>query len=102
MDLFDLTGKVAIVTGGNSGIGLGMARGLIAAGATVAIAARTVERSRAAAAELDATGTRAFAVPCDVADAASIAAMVEAVLARAGRIHSFPTRRSSDDRKSVV
>ncbi|MEZ4716102.1 MAG: SDR family NAD(P)-dependent oxidoreductase [Caldilineaceae bacterium] len=99
MDLFDLTGKVAIVTGGNSGIGLGMARGLIAAGATVAIAARTVERSRTAAAELDATGTHAFAVPCDVADAASIAAMVEAVLARAGRIDILVNNAGTTVRK---
>ena len=99
MDLFDLTGKVAIVTGGNSGIGLGMTRGLIAAGATVAIAARNVERSRAVAADLDATGTRAFAVPCDVADAASIDAMVEAVLAREGRIDILVNNAGTTVRK---
>ena len=43
MDLFDLSGKAAIVTGGNGGIGLGMARGLVRAGANVAVAARNRE-----------------------------------------------------------
>jgi len=47
--VFDLSGKVAVVTGGNGGIGLGMARGLAAAGAKIMIAARNDEKSRAAA-----------------------------------------------------
>ena len=46
MKLFDLTGRVAIVTGGNGGIGLGLARGLAAAGASVVIAARDLAKSR--------------------------------------------------------
>lgn len=99
MDLFDLSGKVAIVTGGNSGIGLGMARGLVAAGATVAIAARNEERSGAVAAELDPTGQRAFAVPCDVADAASIDAMVARVLQRTGRIDILVNNAGTTVRK---
>ena len=50
--LFDLTGKVAVITGGNGGIGLGCAKGLAAAGASVAIWARSNEKSAAAVAEL--------------------------------------------------
>ena len=52
MTMFDLTGRVAVVTGGNGGIGLGMARGLAAAGARVVVAARNAEKAEAAVAEL--------------------------------------------------
>ena len=70
---FDLTGKAAIVTGGNGGIGLGIARGLAAAGASVAVAARDADKTRAAVAELRATGATAVGVSVDVADEASVA-----------------------------
>ena len=52
MSLFDLSGRVAIVTGGNGGIGLGMAKGLAAAGAAIVVAARNREKSEMAVAEL--------------------------------------------------
>jgi 2-dehydro-3-deoxy-D-gluconate 5-dehydrogenase len=52
MQLFDLTGKVAIVTGGNGGIGLGMAQGMASCGATVVIAGRNEEKARSALASL--------------------------------------------------
>jgi 2-deoxy-D-gluconate 3-dehydrogenase len=61
-ELFDLRGKVAIVTGGNGGIGLGMARGLADAGADIAIVGRNEKKSKAAAAEVTARGVRAIAV----------------------------------------
>ncbi len=83
---FDLTGKVAIVTGGNGGIGLGMARGLARAGASVVIAGRNQEKNESAAREIEAIGARAMAVTVDVTDNASVAAMVEATLAQMGRI----------------
>ena len=57
--MFDLKGKVAIVTGGNGGIGLGMARGLARAGARVVVAGRNKEKSSAAVRELQALGTEA-------------------------------------------
>lgn len=83
---FDLTGKVAIVTGGNGGIGLGMARGMAEAGAAVAIVGRNEAKSEAAVAELTRNGARAIAVAADVTDKAAIAAMAERVARDLGRI----------------
>jgi 2-dehydro-3-deoxy-D-gluconate 5-dehydrogenase len=77
MDLFDLHARVAIVTGGNGGIGLGMAHGLAQAGADVAIAARNEEKSQAAAAELERLGVRAVALRVDVTDPDQVQRMVE-------------------------
>ena len=75
MKRFDLTGRMA-VTGGNGGIGLGMARGLAEAGATIVVAARDAAKSQAALAELTGLGVPAAAVAVDVADEASCQAMV--------------------------
>ena len=83
---FDLTGKVAIVTGGNGGIGLGMARGLAASGADIAIVARNEAKSDAAIAELQRHGVKAIAVTTDVTDQAAVARMVERVQHELGRI----------------
>jgi 2-deoxy-D-gluconate 3-dehydrogenase len=83
---FDLTGKVAIVTGGNGGIGLGMARGLAASGADIAIVARNEAKSDAAIAELQRHGVKAIAVTTDVTDQAAVARMVERVQRELGRI----------------
>lgn len=74
---FDLSGKVAVVTGGNGGIGLGMARGLVAAGAAVAIVGRNEAKSKQAAAELTAAGGRATALIADVTVRDDAARMVE-------------------------
>lgn len=84
--MFDLTGRVALVTGGNGGIGLGMARGLAKAGAAVAVAGRNAAKNAAAVAELEGLGVAALGVVADVADAASVQAMVDAVVARFGRL----------------
>jgi 2-dehydro-3-deoxy-D-gluconate 5-dehydrogenase len=83
---FDLTGKVAIVTGGNGGIGLGMARGLAASGADIAVVARNEAKSAAAIAELRRHGVKAIAVTTDVTDQAAVSAMVERVQHELGRI----------------
>lgn len=64
--LFDLTGKVAVITGGNGGIGLGCAKGLAAASASIAIWARNSEKSDAAVAELKSMGVAARAYQVDI------------------------------------
>lgn len=83
---WDLQGKVAIVTGGNGGIGLGMAQGLSAAGATVVIAARNADKSAAAVASIIASGGKASAIVVDVTDEADCQAMVAATLKTHGRL----------------
>jgi 2-deoxy-D-gluconate 3-dehydrogenase len=84
--LFELRGKVAIVTGGNGGIGLGMARGLAEAGADIAIVGRNEAKSTAAVAELKRQGVRAVAVTADVTDKAAVADMVARTASEFGRI----------------
>src|SRR5436305_7505027 len=84
--LFDLAGKVAVVTGGNGGIGLGMARGLADAGADVAVLGRNEAKSASAAAELKTRGVRAISIKADVTDNISVAAAVERTLGELGRI----------------
>ena len=86
MSLFDLKGRVALVTGGNGGIGLGMARGLAEAGAAIAIAGRNTAKSEAAAAELAKIGVTAIVVSGDVADEAQCRKLVEDTMARLGRL----------------
>ena len=86
MSLFDLSGRVAIVTGGNGGIGLGMAKGLAAAGAAVVVAARNREKSERAVGELCALGVLSSFMPLDVADPQSCRAMVAEAAERFGRL----------------
>jgi 2-deoxy-D-gluconate 3-dehydrogenase len=84
--LFDLGGKVAIVTGGNGGIGLGMARGLAEAGAAIAIVGRNETKSNAAVADLRQHGVKAISVVADVTDKSAVAEMAARVGGELGRI----------------
>lgn len=84
--LFDLTGKVALVTGGNSGVGIGMAQGLVQAGATVQIWGTNPDKTAAALEQLKAHGDSVSSAIVDVADEAQIVAAMDALIADFGRI----------------
>ncbi|KPK21041.1 MAG: hypothetical protein AMJ70_07270 [Dehalococcoidia bacterium SG8_51_3] len=86
MNMFDLSGRIAIVTGGNQGIGLGITKGLLSAGASVVIANRRAAEGQKAAEALQKDGFNAIAIPTDVSQKASIAAMVEKVMAQFQKI----------------
>src|SRR5262245_18481982 len=84
--LFDLSGKVAVVTGGNSGIGLGFARGIAKQGGTVVIWGRNAEKNAAAKKELESYGARAGARQVDVGSEEQIVAGFEALMKEFGRV----------------
>jgi NAD(P)-dependent dehydrogenase (short-subunit alcohol dehydrogenase family) len=83
---FDLTGRVALITGGNSGIGLGMARALAEAGADIAIWGTNPAKNAVAKAKLDETGRRVFALQCDVGDEQAVEHSFAATLDMLGRV----------------
>lgn len=83
MTSFDLTGKVALVTGGNGGIGLGMAKGLAEAGATVMVAGRDGDKNKQSVKEL---GGSADSVAADMADESGVKAVVDATIKKFGRL----------------
>lgn len=88
-DPFDLTGTVAVVTGGNRGIGLGIAEGLSRAGADVAIWARDKEQSASAVRDLERHGHRAIEVGCDVAEELDVEEATAATVADLGGIDAL-------------
>lgn len=85
-NMFDLTGKVALVTGASSGLGVQFAKALAQQGADIAICARRVEKLEAVKKEIEAIGVKCFAYKCDVLDTASISEMVKAVEDHYGKI----------------
>jgi NAD(P)-dependent dehydrogenase (short-subunit alcohol dehydrogenase family) len=83
---FDLTGRVALITGGNSGIGLGMARALADAGADVAIWGTSEAKNATARVELERTGRRILTLVCDVGDEHAVTAAFDQTVARLGHV----------------
>ncbi len=99
MNLFDLSGRVAVVTGGNGGIGLGMARGLAQAGANILVAGRNTDKNAAAEEALAGLGVESASVVVDVTKPASCQAMVAAAVARFGRLDILVNNAGTSVRK---
>jgi len=85
---FDLSGKIALVTGGNSGIGLGFAEAMAQAGADVCIWGTNADKNAAALEQLQKIGGKAAAMICDVSDQAAVKASFAETLAQFGRVDS--------------
>src|SRR5207248_2857223 len=96
MTPFDLTGRVAVITGGNGGIGLGMAQGFAAAGADVVVAARNAEKAEAA---LPALGAKGVFIAFNVAEEGSCRAMIEQAVGRFGRLDILVNNAGTSIRK---
>ena len=86
MDIFELSGRVAIVTGGNRGIGFSIAKGLANSGATIIIANRKAADGQSAAESLKKEGLNAVAIPVDVTSTSSITKLVSKVISDFGKI----------------
>jgi len=86
MKLFDLSGRVAVITGGNGGIGLGMAKGMAAAGATIVVAGRDAAKNNSAVQELEAAGGRASTIAVDVLVEASCRNLIDRTMKAHGRL----------------
>ena len=100
--MIDLSGRVVIVTGGNSGIGLGIARGVARAGASVAVWSRRHERNLTAVAELEQLGATAIAVQCDVSDEDKVAGAMRETLDRFGRLDCLVANAGTTGKQSFT
>ncbi len=99
MNLFDLKGKVAVVTGGNGGIGLGMARGIASLGAVIVIAGRNADKAAAALAALRDAGAEAVFIAADVTRKAECGALIAGTVERYGRVDILVNNAGTSVRK---
>ena len=99
MTIFDLKDRVAFITGGNGGIGLGMAKGLAAAGATIVIAGRNKTKAQAAASELQGLGSRAEFIELDVLKEESCRQAIALAVERLGRLDFLVNNAGTTVRK---
>lgn len=100
--LIDMAGRVVVVTGGNSGIGLGMARGVAKAGGAVAIWARRPEQNKAAIEELRDLGAQAEAFACDVSDEDDVERSLAGTVERFGRLDCLVANAGTSARTPVT
>ncbi|RMF86755.1 MAG: glucose 1-dehydrogenase, partial [Nitrospinota bacterium] len=100
--LFDLTGKVALVTGGGRGLGRGMALALAGAGADLVLVSRTASELEAVAAEARKLGRRALPVPLDLTVPGNIDRMVQAALEEFGKIDILVNNAGTNVRKPAL
>src|SRR5436309_5487923 len=100
MSVFDLSGRIAIVTGGNGGIGLGMAEGLAAAGAIVVLAGRSAEKGEAAVQRIAQVGGKAEFAEADVTSETSCRALIDAAAARHRTLNIRVNNAGTNIRKS--
>ena len=96
---FDLTGRTALITGGNGGLGLAMALGLAHAGADLAIAGRNPAKNAAAVAAIQSTGRRALAIPADVTSDSDIDDLVARAVRHFGPLHILVNNAGATVRK---
>ena len=99
MNSFNLSGRVAVVTGGNGGIGLAMAEGLASAGADIVIAARDSKKGAKALTILQGFDVRSTFIQVDVRDPSSISDLVESVVRELGGLHILVNNAGTNDRK---
>src|SRR4051794_38002321 len=113
LDLFKLDGKVAIVTGASSGLGVAFATGLAEAGADIAVCARRVDRLEETRSKVEGLGRRCVAIPADVAKPEDCTRVVEETVAQLGRVDVLinnagigtavpATREAPDDFRRVI
>ena len=99
MNLFDLKGKVAVITGGNGGIGLGMARGIASCGASIVIAGRDQEKAAAALNALHDMGADASFIAADVTKKADCVALIAGAVEKHGRVDILVNNAGTSVRK---
>ena len=100
MNPFDLSGRIAVITGGNGGIGLGMAQGLAGAGATVVLAGRNAGKGAAAVRQVTAAGGKAEFAEVDVTSEQSCRALIDNAAARHGRLDILVNNAGTNIRKT--
>lgn len=100
--MFDLTGRVAVITGASSGLGYQMAKGFAAQGADLVVLARRVEKLKAVAEEIQSMGVKCLALPCDVTDTKAVDTAAEKAFAEFGKIDILVNNAGSAKNAGVL